>query len=444
MEDSSAAAAVAGGSRVRLRPLSKRRDGGGWVVGRPETGDFVAVPGVAHRVLALLGEERTVDEVEARLRAETGTRFAVADFVLALDELGFVGAVDNRLRADPAVPRPSLPWLRPEHVRWLLHPLAAAVPAAFAVAVVVMLALHPGLLPSYHVIVWNRHAGLVLAADAATGWTLVLLHELGHLATARATGAPARITLSTRLQFLVAQTDVSGVWAAPRRQRITVYLAGIAVNVCVAGTCLLILGLADPRGVPRSLLAVAVAEALLTLPTQLMVFMRTDVYFVLQDLTDCGNLYAEGSGYVRYAGRRAGQRLRWVRAPGPDPSRHFPRGQRRAIRLYAVVLLVGTMICLGVEFAVSLPALIVLVVRAVSELAAVPAGLVDGCAALLILVTWQVLWAWRWWQRHQHQARALARTVLARRKEVTHDGNDSRNRGSAASRDRAANLHPQA
>jgi putative peptide zinc metalloprotease protein len=400
---------VAGCSRVRLRPLSQRRDRDGWVIGRPETGDFISIPDVAHRVITLLGERLTVDEVSARLRAETGTRFAVADFVAALDELGFVGAVDDHPRQDHADPRPSLPWLRPEHVRWLLHPLAPIVVAGFAAAGVIMLALHPALLPSYHVLVWSRRVGLVLAVNAAIGWTLVLLHELAHLATARAAGAPARITLSTRLQFLVAQTDVSGAWAAPGRTRVTVYLAGIAANVCLAGAFLLVLGLASPHGVVRSLLAVAVAETVLMLATQLMVFMRTDLYFVLQDLTGCANLYADGSAYLRYLGHRTARRS----TPATDPSLAHPASQRRAIRLYSVVLLAGTAICLGDECAVSVPALVVLVVRAVSEIGVTPVTTLDGGAALTILLTWQALWASSWWRRHRPQVRALARKFFA-------------------------------
>ena len=404
------AASVVGSSRVRLRTLSQRRDRDGWVIGRPETGDFISIPDVAHRVITLLGERLTVDEVSARLRAETGTRFAVADFVAALDELGFVGSVDDHLRQDHADTRPSLPWVRPEHVRWLLHPLAPIVVAGFAAAGVIMLALHPALLPSYHVLVWSRRVGLVLAVNAVIGWTLVLLHELAHLATARAAGAPARITLSTRLQFLVAQTDVSGVWAAPRRTRVTVYLAGIAANVCLAGAFLLVLGLASPHGVVRSLLAVAVAETVLMLATQLMVFMRTDLYFVLQDLTGCANLYADGSAYLRYLGRRTTRRS----TSATDPSLLlYPATQRRAIRLYSVVLLAGTAICLGVECAVSVPALVVLLVRAISEIGVTPVTTVDGCAALTILLTWQALWASSWWRRHRPQVRALARKFFA-------------------------------
>jgi putative peptide zinc metalloprotease protein len=392
-------ACVAGGSRVRFRDLSARRDRDGWVIGRIESGDFISVPDVAHRVVELLGEGHSVDGVARRLREETGTSFAVADFVAALDELGFVAAIDDVVRADSARLRPSLPWLRPGHVRWLTHPLAPAVVAGFAVATVVVLALHPALLPSYRVLVWSRRAGLVLAVNAAIAWTLILVHELTHLATARAAGVPARITLSTRLQFLAAQTDVSGVWAAPRRTRITVYLAGMSIDVCCAGTCLLVLQLDDPRGLTRHLLAVAVTEILLGLAVQFMVFMRTDIYFVLQDLTGCANLYAEGSAYLRHARKRV------TRRASLDPTRGHSAPQRRAVRIYAVVLLAGTAICLGIEFAVSLPALIALAARAVSEIGSTLVGTIDGGVALAILLGFQILWASRWWRRHGHQVR---------------------------------------
>jgi putative peptide zinc metalloprotease protein len=412
------AATVHGGSRVRLRDLCERRDGDGWIIGRMETGDFISVPDVAHRVIALLGQGRSVAEVAARLRADTGASFAVADFVAALDELGFLASVDGRAREDSARPRPSLRWLRPRHVRWLLHPLAAVVVAGFAVSVVVMLALHPALVPSYHLLVWSRHAGLVLAVDAAIAWTLILVHELAHLATARAAGAPARITLSTRLQFLAAQTDVSGVWGAPRRTRMTVYLAGMCVDVCNAGICLLILGLAVPHGLVRNLLALVVAETLLALPTQFMVFMRTDVYFVLQDLTGCANLYADGSAYLRHLGRRVTRHGSHLAGPESDPSQTYPPPRRRVVRAYSVVLLVGTAVCLAVEFAVSLPALIALLARAAAEIGGTLAAALDGSAALAILLGWQVLWASRWWHRHQHQVRSMARHYLRGGKEV--------------------------
>ena len=436
---------VTAASRVRLRPLAARRDGTApapghstspgtdhsnstrtnWVIGRIDTGEFISVPDVAYRVVTLLSHGLPVHEVEATLKQQTGTRFAVADFVAALDELGFIAAIDGRPRPDPAPPqRGSLPWLQPKHVRWLLDPLLPFAVASLALAAATTLALHPALLPGYRVLVWNNHVGLVLAVNAAIAWLITALHELGHLATARAAGAPARITLSTRLQFLVAQTDVSGVWAAPRRTRMKVYLAGMAVQVCIAAACLLVIGATDPHGIARKLLAVTMAEAILMLPAQFMIFMRTDLYFVLQDATGCANLYADGSAYVRYLLRRSRRVRRPPRsrpgtppAAGPahptdptDPSRDYPRPQRRAVRAYSAVLLLGTALCLGVAVSVSLPATITFLVRAVTEVTAgTPAGVIDGTVALAIPLAWQLLWATRWWQRHQHQARAAFR-----------------------------------
>lgn len=327
-------------------------------MGRVETGDFIAVPEVAHRVLALLAQGHTVSGVASLLREETGKEFAIRDFVAALDEIGFIAAIDDEIRAETSGPVPSLAWLRPAHVRWLLHPAVSVIAGSCAIIVAVLLATHHALVPSSRVLVWNRHAGLVLAVNVAIGWSLILVHELAHLGTARAAGVPARITLSTRLQFLAAQTDVSGVWGSPRRFRMTVYLAGIAADVCIAAACLVILVATTPHGLARQLLNVVVAEALLMVLAEFQVFMRTDVYFIMQDLAGCANLYAEGTAFLRYL---AGRVTRHSFDSRTDPSQTYPLRQRRALRAYSTVLLVGTVICLSVEFAVSLPALVTLV-----------------------------------------------------------------------------------
>jgi putative peptide zinc metalloprotease protein len=413
-------ACVGTGSRVRFRPLEERRDGDGWVIGRIETGVFISVPETGHRVITLLRAGRAIDEAAALLRSETGRVFAVADFITTLDELGFVAAVDDQDREDSAIVRPSLPWLRPGHVRWLLNPGAPWVAACFAAAVIIVLATHPELIPSSRVLVWSRYAGLVLVVNAVITWTLILVHEVAHLCVARAAGVPARITLSTRLQFLVAQTDVSGIWAQPRRVRMTVYLSGMAADVCVACTCLLIVVLANPHGIARQLLMVAVAGTLLVLPAQFMIFLRTDLYFVLQDLTGCANLYADGSAYLRYLARVFTRGRPGRRAVIPDPSRDYQPSQRIAVRVYSAVLLIGTVTCLAIEFAITVPALVLIIARAVSEIGTTVITSIDGCAALAIVVGWQVLWASRWWHRHQSQARVFASRYLGGRREVTH------------------------
>jgi len=394
---------VADTSRVVFHPLSMRRDGDGWVIGRINTGDFAAMPPAAHRAIALLCAGRTVGEVTEALRRETGKDIAVADFVAQLDGMGFVSAIDLQRRAGRGPVRASLPWLRPEHVRWLLSPVVPWLTAAVIAGAVVLIIADPGVLPGYRDLVWSRHSGLVLLVDITIGWALVWLHELGHLATARAAGVPGRFSLSTRLQFLVAQTDVSGIWAAPRRVRVTVYLAGIAVDLLIASACLLAASIA--AGLTRHLLLVAVLEAVLELPAELLIFMRTDVYFLVQDLSGCANLYAEGSARVRYLARRLRHR------DAPDPAQALPPAERSAVRAYCWLLLCGTAGCIAAAAVITVPAAIVLYGHAIGELSgSASAARADGAAAIAVSVGYQTLWLRAWWRRHGRRVRTFLRT----------------------------------
>jgi putative peptide zinc metalloprotease protein len=401
-------AAVTG--RIAFHPLSIRAQGDSWVIGRVETGEFAAMPAVAHRTITLLAGGRTVEETAAILRRETGTDFAVADFVAALDDMGFVAAVDGQAHAGFDPPRPTMPWLRPRHVRWTLHPGTAWLALALITAAAVMMICVPALVPRYHDLVWSTHAGIVLAVNAALGWALIWLHELGHLITARGAGVPSRMSLSTRLQFLAAQTDVSGVWAAPRRVRWTVYLAGITVNLVIAAGCVLLEPLATPGSLARHVLAATALMSVLFLPLELLIFMRTDLYFLVQDAAGCANLYADGSAHLRHLARRARNGLRRGGPASRDPALALPRTERRAVRAYSWLLLAGTAASIAMAVVVTIPATVVLVAHAVGELGGrKPVDKLDGLAAVLVLVGFQFLWLRTWWRRHGGQVRGYLR-----------------------------------
>jgi putative peptide zinc metalloprotease protein len=388
---------VTGPVQVHLHPLQMRADGDTWVVGRVETGDFIAVPQVGHRAITLLAAGRTVDEVRRALSAEGGHDIDVGDFVAGLVELGFVSELDGRTPQQPRVVEPTWPWLRPGHVRWLLSSATAGTVAAVVLAAAVCVLTGAVPLPGYHDLLWSSSGGAVILGNAAIAWTLILIHETAHLATARGAQVPGRISFSTRLQFLVVQTDVSGVWVAPRRARLTVYLAGIAANLVAAALCLLVLAAVRPAPdelAYRLLLATVVLSVAL-IPAQFLVFLRTDVYFVIQDLTGCANLQADGLAYARYLVSRV-----WTSAA--DPSRCLSARERRAVRAYSLVLVVGTTACLAFAGLVTLPAAATLVAGKVALIAGggSTAGLFDAAATLAVTGLLAVLWTRAWWRRH--------------------------------------------
>ena len=398
---------------VLLHDLATRRDRDEWIVGRMATRTFVALPAVGARAVALLGEGLSVARAEESLRDETGEEFELADFVRGLAALGFVARIGDCPVPDGEPPRATLPWLRPRQVGFALHPALPVFVGALLVAAVVVLIGRPDLLPDYHDLLWSPHGSVVLVSGAAAGWTLVLAHELAHLVTARAAGVPGRIRLGTRLQFLVMQTDISGIELAPRRHRLTAYLAGVALNLSVAASLILVLAWSDIGTTAHQLLSAALLLTLLPLPFQLMVFTRTDFYFVLQDLTGCRNLYGDGRAYARYIYRRA---LRSPRlggtagtAPTGDPSTRLPPHERRAVRVYSVVLVVGTVACLTFMATVTLPVDVTLLVRAARGLGS-GHGLernADSAAVLIILGGVNVLWAVTRWRNRPSRRSAI-------------------------------------
>jgi hypothetical protein len=389
-------------TRIRLQPLRTRPDGDEWCVGRIDTGDFVVVPPVAVAALDLLGTGHTVKEVRDRLCADHDRSVDVAGFVANLIDLGFVAAVDGRPVAGPAVASPTWPWLRPRHTRWTLTTATAVVMLVLPLCGLVAAVLVPRIAPTYHDLVWSDRGSFVLAGNAAIGWSIIFLHELAHLATARAVGVPGRFSLGTRLQFLAAQTDVSGVWAAPRRTRLTVYLAGMAMNLAIAAAALLLRLLTGPDGLLGQALAAICLMSLVLLAPQLLVFMRTDVYYVIQDLAGCRNLYADGSAYVRFCSLRAWRGVTRRRAALADPSLELCRGERRAVRAYAVILLLGTVACLAAAAFVTVPAAVTLFAGAVTGVLSggSVAAWVDGAVTFTVVGGFWALWCRAWWRRH--------------------------------------------
>jgi hypothetical protein len=392
-------------ARVLLHDLAVRRDRDEWIVGRMATRTFVAMPAVGARAVELLGEGLSVARTAETLRGETGEEFEITDFVADLAALGFVARIGTRPVPDPEPPRASLPRLRPHHVRLALHPALPVLVGVLLAAAVAVLVRRPDLLPGYRDLLWSPHGSLVLLSGAAAGWTLLLAHELAHLVTARAAGVPGKMRLGTRLQFLVMQTDISGIELAPRRHRLTAYLAGIALNLSVASCLVLVLALTDTGTTAHRLLAAALLLALLPLPFQCMVFTRTDLYFVLQDLTGCRNLYGDGLAYARYAFRRTVRRppRDGKSARAADPSTRLPPHERRAVRLYGVVLVVGTAACLAFMATVTLPVDIALLVGAARRLGPEHdlAGNADSVAVLAVLGGVNVLWLVTWWRNRR-------------------------------------------
>jgi len=360
---------------------------GNWIVGRVDSGQFAEIPVAGVTFLRALQEHGSVEGAGQRVEAEHGEIVDAVDFVREIAGLGFIKSIEG-MDAGTPVQAPSLRWLEPRHVRWVFRGPVIACVALFIAAGLAVAGARGELIPGYHSffvtsspsanMIWN--AGMLLAVLA--------LHEFWHLAAARAEGVPARIGLGTRLQYLVAQTTVSGMWLLPRRTRLRVYLAGVTSDLVILSSCDLALTQVPPAGVAHRALEALALGLLLGIGYQFEIHMRTDMYFVLQDLLRCKNLYADAVSYLRY---RAGAALsRFCGRPRPpDPTRELPVHERRSVRIYYALMLAGSAVSLAFFAFYEIPIAASLLADAIRRLAqGVSAGaagpIADGAAALVI------------------------------------------------------------
>jgi hypothetical protein len=189
---------------------------------------------------------------------------------------------------------------------------------------------------------------LVFYQQRALSWTLlttftyagIFLHELAHLVAARAVGVNSRMGISHRMWYLVAETDLTGLWSVPRKQRYLPMLAGMIVDAAVAASLVLLL-FAEHQHLlflspfVRHLLRAMAFTNLLRILWQFFLFVRTDLYFVAVTYLNCKNLLLDTAAFLRNQLARVTTRVRPVDQSGIPPT------ERRAIRVYAALYLGG-------------------------------------------------------------------------------------------------------
>lgn len=372
-------------SRVSLHPLAARRDGEGWIVGRSDTGDFIALPDLAVTLLDALRGGGTIGEAKLAADSAHGGDVDALDFCASLIALGYVASVDG-VDLDGEKPRPpSLRRLRPGHVAWLfstpawLSGLIATV-AGFCIAA----PLHA--LPTTSAFFIVRDQGVNLLLVTAIAMAMIALHEFCHLAAARAAGVDAWFGWGTRLAFLVAQTAVPGLWMARRRARVKVYAAGVGCDLLLSACAAVGAGVLGPGSFGGRVLEAVSLNGLVVVLLQFEFYMRTDVYFVIQDLTGCKRLFDDATAYLGYL---AAQRFRRSgSADRRDPRLSVPAGERRPVTVYAWIVLVGSAVTLTVFARYGIPVVAQVYLRSGRELVGGftggrPLRSVDGACALL-------------------------------------------------------------
>ena len=341
--------AVTEDSTLEFHDLIQRREGAEVVVGNTDKAAFVAIDSTGLAALSLFSRGLTVREVKAELMENySTTEVHLGEFLGTFLEAGLVKSVSGISLSTKKARRLSLE-LRISHdvARRLCSKPAVVSYVLLACLGGIALSLYPDLRPKLGDLIPLRRLPWLLVFVVATGWISVLFHEAGHVIAAKSLGIDSVIQFGSRAFFTVTQTAVTSLWSLPSSQRYRVYLAGIVVDIlqisiCVMGMMLLTAIGVAPDDTGYRLLKIMIFLQSIRILTQFLVFLRTDLYYVIADLFDCKNLYSEAVTFLKTLGARQVGR-------GQTPAHslflpHYSLKQRTVIVAYSTVLIAGWML----------------------------------------------------------------------------------------------------
>jgi hypothetical protein len=347
---------------VAVRPFLRQPDGEDVIIGNAENGVFLAVPLEVVELLDHLAQGKSVGEVSDLYQQKHGETPDMDDFLGLLETKGIVGPAGSGgdgtevvVRSEESA-RPRYHFSNfPQDVarRLFSLPVCGSCLAVIALALW-LVARNPSLLPVPRDLYFPDHRALSLTLLVAASYVTIFLHELAHLIAARAAGVNSRMGISYRLWYLVAETDLTGLWAAPKGQRYMPMLAGMLLDAFSAALLMLVLfaGLKEWLVLPalsERLLRALAFTYLMRVLWQFFLFVRTDLYYVIAALFNCRNLLGDTSAWLRNQVSRV---IPWVR---PVDQSGIPPAERRFIRWYAVLWVAGRLWAVFTLFWVTVP-----------------------------------------------------------------------------------------
>jgi putative peptide zinc metalloprotease protein len=283
-------------------PLRKQEE---WRVGLERGALAIELPEEGVRGIQHLLAGKSIGEAAAALRQEYDEAVDIADLVQELAQLGFIERIGTQTFGPPEIVGQR--WLQsipPASIAWLYCRPALLIAGAIILLGPVLLLLDPTVRPQAHDLLWSSSYTLDLVMLLVLGPLLILKHELGHLFAARAKGVSGELTFGHRLFYLVAVSRLGGIWKLRRFDRLVIYCAGMMNDCIIASLCLLLLFTAQYAHLPlphslEALLRFLALSEYLGVAWEFQIFLKTDVYHIVADLTNRHDLPDQASALLR-------------------------------------------------------------------------------------------------------------------------------------------------
>ena len=325
---------------VSLHPLKTQKDKLNYIVENESTGDFFEMPEVCIHAIELINQEKPLEEVEkALIDRYPYEDIDILNFVTQLLELKLVSKINSEEILSESVQKnqTGFIWLPASLGRFFFNNITSKLYSLLLIASAGLILFNPNLFPHYSDLFMFDLMLLNILAVMLIGFFLVIIHEFGHVLAIRSEGLPAKIEVGNRLFFVVLETDMSQVWKLLAEKRKKLFLAGMNFDIVVLFLALAAQFLASENTLAIGLLKLVVLNTFIRLVFQTAVFMKTDLYYVIENKTGCYNLMENGRNFL----------AKWLPFLSVPETETFD-GEEKFVRRYAYFYLAGILLTFAI------------------------------------------------------------------------------------------------
>lgn len=326
-------------SKFTLYPLSIRKDQKNYIVEEPVSGDFFEMPKICIDAIDSINEGHTLGDIERELQEKYPDETVdMIEFGEQLIELGLVKEVDGEKMTQKRETQAldGFTWIPSSVGRFFFNGMTNKVYLILFLISVSLIVWNPGLFPHYQDIFLFDSMMLNIITYMLISLVMIIIHEFGHILAIRSYDLPAKLGIGNRLIFVVFETDLTAAWKLAPRQRNILYFAGMSfeqIFVLIALSIQLLYP--EATTILIGILGIIVLDIFIKTLYQCCFYMKTDVYYFVENITGCYNLMESGKQYLS----------RWLPFLRSDSSdTEVFDGEQKIVRLYSVFYIVGILL----------------------------------------------------------------------------------------------------
>jgi len=328
-------------TRLKLHPLIIRQEKSNYIVEDTLTNEFYEMPKVCIEAIKMIEDYGHLKRIEEELRKEYDEEEVdIIDFVHQLIDLEIVSEIDGVLITENIAEEKETGfyWIPESLGQILFNRFTTKLYFGMFIASIFIFIFNPSLIPHYKdIFIFDLMIENVLTVIIIT-IVLVVFHEMGHIIAIRGEHLYAKLELGHRLFFAVLETDLTQSWKLSPSKRNKLLFAGMYIDITVIFTSLVLLLIIKSNNVFTSILGIVIFNTVIRLFYQLCVFMKTDFYYIIENMIGCYNLMENGQNYLS----------KWLPFIKKDSSTETFAGEEKFIRRYAVFYLAGIMLTIAI------------------------------------------------------------------------------------------------